>query len=139
MSKTSEKEASEGNILDFFCLDTYNAKFLIENVTQKWTQWGPFFQKPGHYFLFSKRAGEASTLPPALRLWVWLNMHRYPWICLNILENASINCSDYARALNLHNYLRCSTGFWRCLGYVSGYGSIMLEYDSIYLNMAEYC
>ena len=46
-----------------------------------------------------------------VRLWVWLNMHQYTWICLNILGNGWINCSDYARALNLYVHLTCSAGF----------------------------
>ena len=45
------------------------------------------------------------------RLWVRLNIHQYAWICLNILENVWINCSDYARALNMHNHLTLLTGF----------------------------
>ena len=40
-------------------------------------------------------------------------MHQYPWICLNIFENASINCSNYARAINMHDHLTYLTGFWR--------------------------
>ena len=46
-----------------------------------------------------------------VRLWVWLNMHQYTWICRNILGNGWINCSDYARALNLYVHLTCSAGF----------------------------
>ena len=34
-----------------------------------------------------------------------VNMHQYPWICMNILENAWINCSDYAGTLNMHYHL----------------------------------
>ena len=49
------------------------------------------------------------------RLWVWLNMHQYPWICLNIPEKGWTNCSDYARALNMHAHLICLAGYWRCL------------------------
>ena len=73
------------------------------------------FPKSGHFFRFSKRAEKASPSPLAEHLWVWLNMHWYPWICLNILENISINWSDYARALNMHDHLTYSIGFWRCL------------------------
>ena len=35
----------------------------MENLTQRWTQSGPFFSKSGHLFQFSKRAGKASPLP----------------------------------------------------------------------------
>ena len=44
---------------------------------------------------------ETSLSSLVARLWVWQNMHQYLWICLNILEYAWINCSDYARALNM--------------------------------------
>ena len=91
--KKTEKEALQGNILEFFLLDTLKTTFWMENLTQRWTQSGPFFQKPGHFFQFFKRAGEASPLPVVACLWVWLNIYQYPWICLNILENAWINCS----------------------------------------------
>ena len=37
----------------------------IEHLTQRWTQSGSFFPKSGHFFQFSKRAGEASPLPPS--------------------------------------------------------------------------
>ena len=47
---------------------------------------------------------------------------------LNILENAWINCSDYARPLNMHDYLTCLTGFSRCLGLQISHGS---EYDMV--------
>ena len=36
-------------------------------------------------------------------------MHQYPWICLNILENAWKSCSDYVRALDMSDHLTCST------------------------------
>ena len=88
---------------------------LLRKLTQRWTQSRPFFPKSGHFFRFSKRAEKASPSPLAEHLWVWLNMHWYPWICLNILENISVNCSDYARALNMHDHLTYSIGFWRCL------------------------
>ena len=112
------------NILEFFLLDTLKTTFWMENLTQRWTKLGLFFQNWGHYFRFSKRAGEASLCPPrpphpflVARICMWLNMHQYPWICLNILENAWINCSHYARDLNMHDHVSCSTGFWRCLGF----------------------
>ena len=45
------------------------------------------------------------------------NMHLYPWICLNSLENAWINCSDYATALKMPGQCKCLTGFWGCRGF----------------------
>ena len=101
-----------------FSLETI---FLIENLTQRWTQSGSFFLKSEHCIQFPKRAGKASPLPLVAPLWVYMNMHQYPWIYLNVLENAWINCSDYARALNMHDHLTCSTGFCRCLKLIIGF------------------
>ena len=56
-----------------------------------------------------------SPLSLVARLWVWLSMHQDLWICLNILESAWTNCSDYANALKMHDHITCSTDFWRCL------------------------
>ena len=97
LSKAQQKETPQRNILEPFFLDTLKTTFWMENVNPKWTQSEPIFPKSGHLFWISKR----SPLPPMLfaRQWVWLNMHHYPWICLNILENAWMNCCDYAWAL----------------------------------------
>ena len=57
----------------------------MENCTQKWTQSGPFFPNSGHFFRFSKRAGEAFPLPlscapviVAKNESASLNMPKYP-------------------------------------------------------------
>ena len=76
-----------------------------------------FLSKIRTLFSFSKRARKASPLLLVAPLWVWLNKHQYLWICVNILRNTWINCSDYARALNMHDHLTCSTGIWRYLGF----------------------
>ena len=80
----------------------------MENLTQRWTQSGPFFPKSGHFFRFSKRAGEASPLPPSCApvivaeyALISLNMPKclimapyasimpvYASICLNVPEYA---------------------------------------------------
>ena len=73
-------------------------------------------------------------------------MHQYPWLFLNILQNAWINCSEYARALNMHDHLICLTGFWRCLRFLNKPGfwiwhsCICKGYTEvrICLNMAPY-
>ena len=57
-----EKRGLQGNILEFFLLDTLKIVFWIGKLAQKWTQPGPFFPKSGHYFQFSKRLGETSPL-----------------------------------------------------------------------------
>ena len=77
--------------------------------------------------------GGGSPLSPLVsRVLVWLNMHQYPWISLNILENRWICCSDYARALNIHDHLTCFTVFWRCLRFSISQGS---EYGTVVYAM----
>ena len=60
MSKTTEKETLEGYILKLFLTGTFKNTFSMENLTQKRTQLGLFFQKSGRFFRFSKRAREVS-------------------------------------------------------------------------------
>ena len=57
----------------------------MENLTQRWTQSGPFFPKYGPFFQFSKRTGEVSPLPPSFApvsvakcASISLNMPKYP-------------------------------------------------------------
>ena len=38
--------------------------FLMEDLTQEWTNLAPLFPKSGHFFGFLKRAGEASSSIP---------------------------------------------------------------------------
>ena len=104
-----------------FLLDTLKTLFWMENLTQSWRQSRPILPEWNHLFRFWKSAGEVSSpLHPFLphpRLSVWLNVYQYPWICLNILENAWMNCSDYARTVNMGDHLTCLRGFWRCFGF----------------------
>ena len=69
--------------------------------------------------LFQFQKGQGRPFLPCLvqSLWVLLNTHQYPWICLNIFENTWVNCSDFASALNMHDHLACLTDFWWCLGF----------------------
>ena len=46
--KTPEKKAPQGQIWEFFLLDTLQT--TLENVTQKWTQPGHFLQNQGTFF-----------------------------------------------------------------------------------------
>ena len=45
----------------------------MENLTQKWTQSGSFYQKSGQFFRFSKRVGEVSPFDPSCA-----TVHQYP-------------------------------------------------------------
>ena len=83
----------------------------MQNLTQRSTELGFFFQKSGNFFRFSKIAGEASYLPLVGHLWVWLNVHQYSWRCFNILEYTWINSSNYSRALNMHDILHFRQAF----------------------------
>ena len=140
----------------------------MENLTQGWTQWGPCLLNQENFFDFQKRAGKAFAISPVFaHLSVWLNLHQYPWISLNILENAWTNCSDYvhrnyfSRVLNMTDHLACSTllkmpcvlnvsGFWIwhgciCKGYaefwillnIAQYASIMPGYVAVCFNVPQ--
>ena len=114
-----------------------------------------FLSKIRTLFIIFKKGREVSPLPTSCIPGVWLNVHLHTWISLNILENAWINCSDYARALNINDHLTCLTGFWRCLGSKPGFWLcngcickgyevfwiclIMAPYPSLCLNITEYC
>ena len=58
--KKTEKEVPQGNILDFFLPDTPKMEIenCMKNLIQLWTQSGPFFQKSGLFFRFSKVQGK---------------------------------------------------------------------------------
>ena len=60
---------------------------------------------------FLKGQGRSPLFPLVAHLWVWLNMHQYPWVCIHILENTWINCSVYARALNMQacQWMACNS------------------------------
>ena len=106
-SKTPEKQAPKGKKMRFFHLDTLKTTFWMKNLNQRANkQSGPFFQKSGH-----AKQGKPPVSSLVARLWVWLNIHQYPWISLSIIENAWIYCSDNARALNIHDHLTCSKDF----------------------------
>ena len=80
------EETPQGNILKIVILDTLKIAFWMEKLIQRWTFW-PLFPKPGHFFRFSKGQGRSPLCYPLLaHLWLWLNSHRYPLICLNIFE-----------------------------------------------------
>ena len=61
-SKIQEKKA--GKISECFLLDTLKTKFWMVNLTQGWTESGPFLQNQVTFFHFHNRAREASPLPP---------------------------------------------------------------------------
>ena len=107
---------------------------------------------------------QAFLFPLVARLWMWLiDMHQIPWISVNILENAPINCFDYVRVLNIPDHLTYLKGFWwmpqalnvsefwiwhscLCKGYtefwiclsMAQYASIIQGYGSICLNVPQY-
>ena len=90
--KTQEKKVLQGNILEFFLICTIKTTFWMDNLTQGWTQPGPFFEKSGDFNWFSKKGrGSLPHSPLVLCLWVWPNIHlnmnvpKYPWECLNKL------------------------------------------------------
>ena len=106
---------------------------------------GLFFPKSKHFFRFSKRGWEGIIAHPR----VWINMHQYLWISLNISENACImfwlwQGSKYAWSSwvldvpefwILHGCIcKGYTEFWICLK-MAQYASIMPESVSVWLNV----
>ena len=126
--------------MDFFLLDTLKITIRIENLTRWWTQSGSFFVESRHFFQFSKREGEVFPLLPSCAPVSVAEYASISWICLNTLVNAWINCSDYAMALIMHDYLTCSTGFLRSeYGTVVYAGPNMSDYGFARLNNAWIC
>ena len=94
----------------------YSSNYILNEKktkkTQRWAQSRSFSPKSRHFSSqFWKMVREASPVPLVVRLLVFLTMHQYPWICLNILENAWISCFGYDRALNMPDHLTFLTGF----------------------------
>ena len=99
-----------------FSPNTLRTIFWMENLTQRWAQSGSFFPKSGYLFWFLKRVWEAFSLPsPSCAPVIVVEMHQYTWIYLNAFENAWVNYSDYARALNMHDHLTYLTGLRKCI------------------------
>ena len=124
LSKTQEKEAPQGNILEFFLLDTLKYTLWMENLTGRWAQSGSFFPKSGHFFDFQKGQGRPPFPPPSCApvsvaeyASISLNMPKYPWKCLNKLIGLC-QVSEYAwssyifyRVLKMPQVLD-NPGFW---------------------------
>ena len=53
--KKSRKKTRQRKILVFFLVDTLKTTFWTENLSQKWTQPGPFFIDSGHFSDFQKK------------------------------------------------------------------------------------
>ena len=124
LPKTPVKETPQGNILESFLLNTLETTFWMENLTQRWKQSEPFFQKSGIFCRFSKRAGEVSPLPLSCApvsvteyASVSLNIPKYPWKYLNKLfwlcQGSEYAWSSYIfdRLLKMPPVLN-KPGFW---------------------------
>ena len=48
--KNTRRKGSAGKHFGAFSLDTLKTTILMEDLTQEWTQLGPFFPKSGHFF-----------------------------------------------------------------------------------------
>ena len=131
----------------------------MENLTQNGHNQGLFSKIRALYSIFMGM-GSPLFFSIVTLLWVWLKLHKNPWIYLNIPENVWINCFDYARALDMHDHLKYSTGFLRYLGLLkyqgseygtivygrvtqkylimASYASVLFEYTTICLNIPQY-
>ena len=105
--RNKRKRTLQGNILEFFLLDTFETTFCAENLNQRWTPTGPFFSKTALLSIFKKKWQGRPPLPPS---WtpvsgaeyasISLNIAKYSWKCLNKLfwlcqgsEYAQSSCS----------------------------------------------
>ena len=114
MSKTQEKKVMQGNVLDFFLLDTLKTRFWMKNLTERWTHSTFIFPKSRQFFfIFQKSRGGLHTpllvdhLCVAEYASISLNITKCPWKCWNKLF--------FTRALNMPDHLTCMAGCWRCL------------------------
>ena len=120
----------------------------MENLTQWWTQSRRFFPKSGHFFWFSKRAGETSLLLPSCAP---VSVAEYAWKCLNNLfrlcQGTEYTWSSYKFDLLLKMPpVLNKTGFWIWQGYteflicqiMAPYTSVMTEYASVCFNVSHY-
>ena len=121
----------------------------MENLTQNGHNQGLFSKIRALYSIFMGM-GSPLFFSIVTLLWVWLKLHKNPWIYLDIPENVWINCFDYARALDMHDHLKYSTGFLRYLGLLkyqgSEYGTVVYgrvtqnsEYTWLWLHMPQCC
>ena len=135
----------------------------MENLTQWCTQSVPFFPKSGHFFWFSKRAGEISPLltscthvSVAEYASISLNIPKHPWKRLynlfRLCQGSEYTWSSYMFDLLLKMPpVLNKPGFSRwhgciCKGYaefqicqiMAPFTSIMLEYASVCFNAPHY-
>ena len=161
--KIQEKEAPQGNFLEFFLPDTVKPTLWTENFTRRWTQPGLFFPKSENCFQFSKRANETSPLLPscvpvslANYASISLNMSKYSWKYLNKLfwlcQRSGYTWSSYMfDRLSKKPRVLNKSGFWIrhhciCKGYVEFQiylimalnASVIPEYALICLNVPQY-
>ena len=54
IKNTRKRGPTRKHFLEIFLLGTRKTTFWIENLTQRWTQSGPFFPKSEHIFKFQK-------------------------------------------------------------------------------------
>ena len=107
-----------------------------------------FFPKSSPFSIFEKKQVKPPPSPVVARLLVWLNMHQYPWKCMNKLfwlcqgsEHAQWSYMFHMllkmhRVLNVREFwiwhgciCKCYTEFWRLLN--------MAQYASICLNVSQ--
>ena len=157
-SKTQEKDAPLGNILEIFLLDTLKITFWVGNLIQSWIQSVPFLPKSGHCFRFSKKSkgGNFSSPPSSTPVSVAeyastsLNIPKYPWKCLSktfrLYQGPQYTWSSYMfdKLLKMPQVLN-KPGFWiwhshmaqglRRVRNMSDYGSIRLNNAWIFFNI----
>lgn len=88
------KKTTLGNIRDIFLLDTLKTTSWVEYLISRFNSIRVFFPKIRKLFRFSKSVGKTSPPPPWLltpsvteHALLSLNILKYPWECLKMLEN----------------------------------------------------
>ena len=155
--QNTSKKALQGNILEFFLLDTLKITFWTENVTQRWIQSGPFFSEIRTFLkIFKKGHGGPSPflLFPS---WTPVNMDEYALLSLNIAKYLTMP-GLWICLIILHVWQGFEDasgpnvpGFWICHDFTCKYHTefwislnmaqhvlIIPQYASICLNVSQY-
>ena len=118
----------------------------MENLTQRWTQSGPFFQNQGTFFDFYKKGSEGFLPPPCCvplsvteYASISLNIPKYPWNCLNNLFSLCQG-SEYDWSSYMFDRLLKMTRVWNMSGFLIWRCCICKRYTKFWvcLNMAQY-
>ena len=120
--KYTREKTSQRKIWEFFLLNNLKITPWVENLTQRWTKWGPFFfQNQGTFFNFEKKAGEASS-PPS-----WSSHMR-----CSIKQDVLINVTKF-----MGNHLRQSLFFKKSTCIYNFFSKTRLKHKCFLMNSVK--